>query len=748
MLLAATTAGTAFGQEASVSPGLAPALGRDTVIAVWFFGRPDVPLDDVAGAVEDVGGSVRHRSRWLHAVSADVAGTALGTARTRPEFRHLQALARFRGSPEPARPVVAPVRAPSAGAALDSVFGPAAMPLRRLTLFPLTARGLRGAGVTIAILDTGFETGDPAFADARVVAQRDFVFGDSIVANEPEDDPLASRHGTQVWSLLAAQLPGTIVGIAPEADYVLAKTEDIRSETRVEEDYWVAAIEWADSLGATVVTSSLGYLEFDDGFAYAPDDLNGDVAVTTVAADAAVERGIVVVTAAGNGGPGFRSLITPGDGDSVLTAGAEDSLGTLAAFSSRGPTADQRLKPDLTAPGVQVFVVTPFSQTGFGRVNGTSFATPLLAGAVVLLRETHSVYDPIDVRDALRRYANRRQSPDSAAGWGRPDVARSALFPGGIVLTGPSDTALTSVTPLLSWSAPDLPAVALPVSYRVEVARDTFFLATLLDTVLTERSLSEGRALRPGARLIYRVTASTADSIFVRSPASPWYVAPAWVAALQPDAPGGVTVRDLRPTFSWTSPSTTSPPGPFTYDVRIERVDDGKAEVEETDLTTTEFVPSFDLERNTPYRWSVTAWLGADSSHVSSLGSFVIVDDSAPLTTLLYQNFPNPFPNRDLMRDATCLWFDLSATGRVGLDILDARGHVVRSIVPGTEFEAVLPPGRYGRPEVGGPGTCDRRFEWDGTAEDGSMVPQGIYIARLVTVDGTFTKRIVFMGRD
>jgi len=170
---------------------------------------------------------------------------------------------------------------------LDSIFGPSAMPLRRLNAYPLTARGHRGAGVTIAILDTGFETGHPAFADASVIAQYDFVFGDSVVANEPDDDPTASFHGTAVWSLLAADVPGSVVGLAPDADYVLAKTEDVRSETRVEEDHWVAAIEWADALGARVVTSSLGYLEFiADGFSYSPEQLNGDVAVTTVAADA------------------------------------------------------------------------------------------------------------------------------------------------------------------------------------------------------------------------------------------------------------------------------------------------------------------------------------------------------------------------------------------------------------------------------------------------------------------------------
>jgi hypothetical protein len=360
----------------------------------------------------------------------------------------------------------------------------------------------------------------------------------------------------------------------------------------------------------------------------------------------------------------------------------------------------------------------------------------------------HPGYTPIDVRDALRRYAHQQQSPDSTVGWGRPDIARSTLFPRGVVLTGPSDTALTSVTPLLSWSVPDLPAAAFPVEYRVEVARDTLFLATILDTVLTEQSLSAAKALAPGERLIYRVTASTADSVAVRSTSSPWYLAPAWVAELQPDAPGGVTVRDLRPTFRWTSPASASPPGPFLYDILIERVDDGTMEVEDRDLTTTQFVPPFDLERNTPYRWSVTARLGTDSSRVNSAGSFIIVDDSAPLATLLYQNFPNPFPNRELMRDVTCLWFDLSETSRVELDILDARGHIVRNLVPGTEFETVLEPGRYGRPAVGASGTCDPRLEWDGTAEDGSVVPQGIYIARLVTLGDTFTKRIVFMGHN
>jgi hypothetical protein len=733
-------------QEPTVSSALGRADAADTVVRVWLFGRTGRTIDAVADAVRQLGGTVRHRSRWLHAVSADLPSGSLRLVRSRSELRHVQPVARLGRRPEPWAPAAAPLAAPGAGAGLDSVYGPSAMPLRQLGLFPLPARNIRGGGVKIAILDTGFETGDPAFASTLVLAQRDFVFGDTVVANEPNDDPSASRHGTEVWSLLAAEVPGNIIGLAPDAGYVLAKTEDVRSETRVEEDNWVAALEWVDSLGVTVVSSSVGYVGFDDGFTYRPQDFNGDVAVTTVAADSAAARGIAIVNAAGNEGPAYRSLITPADGHLVIAAGAEDSLGALASFSSRGPTADGRLKPDLTAPGVGVFVVNP-SAGGFARANGTSFAAPLLAGTVALLRELHPTYTPAEIRSALRRYATRALAPDSSSGWGRPNGAMSAFFPQGVVLTGPTDTMLPSVSPTFSWTVPELPLAALPVRYRLVVATDTLFTSVVLDTMLIEENVTLPPH-RPGDRLAYRVTARTTDSLEVTSAPSPRYVTPAWVTLLEPDAPGGVTLRELRPTFRWASPEVTVPPGPFVYDLRIMRVDDGALELEALDLDATEFVPTRDLERNTPYRWSVTARLGTDSLTTESGGTFVIVDDSAPLATLLYQNFPNPFPNRDLGRDATCIWFDLASPARVRLDILDARGHVMREIVPGTEFPGDLPAGRYGRSANGTPGSCDPRFEWNGTAPDGSALPQGIYIVRLVTPDATFTKRIVYMGRD
>src|SRR5207244_3488689 len=187
---------------------------------------------------------------------------------------------------------------------------------------PLADAGYDRSGVRIGVLNAGFNTLDPAFAGVTVAAQYDFVFGDSIVRDEPNDQPGAQFHGTAVWSLFAGRVPGRLRGVAPGAAYLLAKTEDVRSETRVEEVNYVHALEWADSIGVDLVSSSLGYLSFDDGFTYTAADLNGHVAVTTVAAESAAAHGILVVTAAGNGGPGFRSLVTPGD--AYLLAKTED----------------------------------------------------------------------------------------------------------------------------------------------------------------------------------------------------------------------------------------------------------------------------------------------------------------------------------------------------------------------------------------------------------------------------------------
>ncbi len=734
-------------QRPTISRALDRAFPADTTLTVWFFGTRDRSLAEIVSLVTALGGSVRRQSRWLHAVSAEVAPSAITAARTRRELRHLQPVAQFLGRIAlPVTPaMVPPVRAQVAQ--MDSSFGPSAMPLRRLNLFPLVRRGLTGDGITIAILDTGFETQHAAFTSATVDAQYDFVFNDSIVRNETGDHPTASRHGTSVWSLLAANLPNEMVGIAPDARYLLAKTEDVRSETRVEEDNYVAALEWADSLGADIVTSSLAYRSFDDGFSYSASDLNGDVAVTTVAADSAVARGIVVVTAGGNSGAGgFRTLVTPADGDSVIAVGAEDSLGTLQTFSSRGPTADGRFKPDLIAPGADVFVVDPFATGGFARVAGTSFSTPIVAGTMALMRQTHPLLNPIDLHDALRRTGSNRATPDSSSGWGRPDGAAATTFPRGIVVLSPSDSLLTSATPTFEWSTPDVPISVTPVSYRLELARDSLFTVVVLDTTLGGTTVTLGQVQRPGDRLFSRHTATSTDTVaFTALPGGP-FVMPPWTTLVTFNDPAGITIRDPRPLFEWVSVDVAVPPGPFQYDVEIQRADLGVVEVRAESLTVTQFRPEEDLERNTPYRWRVLTRLGQDSLITASEGTLLIIDDSVPIATLLFQNFPNPFPQTGAFQNTTCIWFDLSVEGRVELDILDMRGHRVRRLFPRAGEPPELPAGRYGRPAVDQSGQCDPRFEWDGMASDGRTLPRGIYLIKLGTVAGVFFKRVVYMG--
>lgn len=718
-----------------MSPFVQRLLSRDTTLTVWLFVRPERPLADVTVLVSQAGGQVRTASQWLHAVSANLPTGALRSLRRRPELERIQLVARFVRRPEPAVQAVAPF-APSPAPGADD-FGPSIMPYNRLNLMPLVNRGFRGQGVKIAILDTGFETGLPVFASTTVLAQRDFINHDGVVREQPGE--CSNFHGTSTWSLLGGNQQGFILGIARDAQYILARTEDACREVRTEEDNYVAALEWADSLGAKVVSSSLGYFDFDSGFTYTKAQLNGDFAVTTIAVDIAAQKGITVVTAAGNEGPGTQTLGTPADADSAIVVGAVDSLGTLVLFSSRGPTGDVRIKPDVTAPGFRVWVATP---TGFNRADGTSFSTPITAGSAALLKQIHPTFGPIDIRDALRAAGSNARTPDSNRGWGTPDVAAAATFPRGIIVQNPRDSILTSVTPDFSWATPDVPVFGLPARYRLTVTTDAAFAtAPVLDTTLTGTTVVMPRALRPLATMFFRIIATGADSASLTL-ASAQFVSPPWTKLETLGGPGNANIRATQPTFTWSSPAVTAPAGPFTYDVRVVRAGNGAVELDVRDLTTTTLVPPRPLAYNVAYRWLVTARLGTDTATTASPGTFTVIEDVFPTLTLLFQNFPNPFPDRNTGRRSTCIWFDLATSGRVRLDIMDMRGHVVRSLVPGSAFDPELTAGHYGRSGA----DCDPALEWDGTTVNGTMVPQGIYIAKLVTPDGTSFKRIVFLG--
>ncbi|HVO34717.1 MAG TPA: S8 family serine peptidase, partial [Gemmatimonadales bacterium] len=282
LVLAAVCAGAAQGQlPRAVSPRLARAWARpDTTVLVWVIGEPSTDLDALAALVRQSGGQVRRVSEFVHAVSARVSGDALASLATARGVRHLQLVATFIRPPERAfarrpgpavsalpapRPLVPgaplPPPAPPRAAPADSTYGPGTWAMQQLDIPTVHRLGYRGAGVRIAVLDAGFNTAQPYLAGAQVIAQRDYV-GATI------PDTAGEAHGTAVWSLLAANQPGRIVGAAPEAQYILARTEYTPTETRTEEDNWVAGVEAAESLGVNIIASSLGYLTFDNGFSY------------------------------------------------------------------------------------------------------------------------------------------------------------------------------------------------------------------------------------------------------------------------------------------------------------------------------------------------------------------------------------------------------------------------------------------------------------------------------------------------
>lgn len=281
--------------------------------------------------------------------------------------------------------------------------------------------GYRGQGMVIAVLDDGFENVDvnPVFDSLRnrggLLGTRDFVSGGNSVF---EDD----SHGALVLSCMAAIKPNVIMGSAPMADYWLLRTEDIFSETPSEEYNWIRGAEFSDSLGADILTTSLGYTQFDNSSQnHTFAQLDGKTIHMSIAATMAARKGMFVLNAAGNGGgSGWPKISFPADADSMCTVGAIDSLNNVAGFSSVGPTADGRIKPDLMARGAGSWV--SYSNGACGQSNGTSFATPILAGAVACFWQKNKTWNNMKVLDTLRNTANNASSPNNQRGWGVPQM--------------------------------------------------------------------------------------------------------------------------------------------------------------------------------------------------------------------------------------------------------------------------------------------------------------------------------------
>ena len=290
--------------------------------------------------------------------------------------------------------------------------------LDQLNLLPLHQAGYKGRGIRIGMADGGFYR-----ANSMLSLPQDQCLGYADLTDEKEDIFGSSgSHGTMCLStIMATQVDYT--GAATEAEYYLFRTEEEYTESPKEIDNWVAAIEMADSIGLHIVSTSLGYTTFDDAemdFQYA--DMDGRTSRAAQAAVIAARKGMLLVVAAGNdGNKDWHYLSTPADADSVLTVGAVDVDGQIAAFSSYGPSADGRVKPEVCAMGKGTSIIHPENDSIMGG-NGTSFACPLIAGMAACLWSASPDATNMEIRERIIRSADRYAQPHEQYGYGLPDA--------------------------------------------------------------------------------------------------------------------------------------------------------------------------------------------------------------------------------------------------------------------------------------------------------------------------------------
>jgi subtilisin family serine protease len=303
----------------------------------------------------------------------------------------------------------------------DLDYGNAQAQVEQINVHELHNAGYTGEGVRILVMDTGFDLTHNSMIDINVIEQWDVINNDNQTANETDDEANNGQdnHGTAVLSTIAANAPGELIGVAFDAEFLLAKTEDVSQEIQQEEDNYVAGLEWGEANGADVVTTSLGYLDW-----YDYEDMDGNTAVTTNAVDIAVGLGMVCVTAAGNSGnDSWYYIIAPADADSVIAVGAVRENGVIASFSSHGPTFDGRIKPEVCARGSYTWCVSPNSTTTYTQLSGTSLACPLVGGAVALVRQAKPEWSAMEVREAVMMTASQSSEPDNSYGYGIMNAA-------------------------------------------------------------------------------------------------------------------------------------------------------------------------------------------------------------------------------------------------------------------------------------------------------------------------------------
>lgn len=417
------------------------ALERRAKRGMVVYADRDIPLSNrYLEAVRALNVEPLVQSRWLNAISVMLTADEAQAMLDQPFVTSIRPVGQLQPLVEATADVsVRAVPGTDIRQSFRLDYGASLGQLEVVNAVPPLEAGLSGAGVKLGIIDTGMsgrEATHPStstlVAEERFIASQDFT----------DQSGDGSTHGHSVLSVAAGYDPGQLIGPAYGADIYHARTEYTPSETNQEEDNFVEGIEWMETQGVDLVNISLGYYEFDAGeTSYSIADLDGDTGITTIAADMAVEMGMIVVSSAGNEGCASPTacwfyITTPADGDNVITVGAVNASGNFANFSSRGPTADGRIKPDVMAQGASVYVA---SSGPYSFSNGTSFSSPMVAGIVALMLEANPDVTPAQVADILRSTADRSENPDNEFGWGIVDAEAAVQMASDLVATSTED---------------------------------------------------------------------------------------------------------------------------------------------------------------------------------------------------------------------------------------------------------------------------------------------------------------------
>lgn len=392
-------------------------------IGLTWYDQPIVK--NYITALEESGAYIHQKSRWLNAVSITAGENVKNEISALPFVKKIEPVAVYKKN----KLEVTASQSFRNQSNLDSLdYGFAQEQIEQINCHTAHAAGYTGQGVRVLILDTGFNIERTVFDSLEIIDEWDFINNDGNTSNETSDESNSGQHnhGTLVFSTLAGYDPGNLIGPAFDAEFLLAKTEDVTSETQVEEDNYVAALEWGEQNGAEVMSSSLGYLDW-----YSYCDMDGNTGVTTIAVDIASYLGVLSVTSAGNWGTSepptnpcdtlYYYISAPADADSVISVGAVNSVGEIANFSSHGPTYDGRIKPEVCARGVSTWCVNANSDT-YRTASGTSLSAPLVGGSAAVILSAHPDWTPMQVREAMMMTADRSSDPDNDYGYGVIDV--------------------------------------------------------------------------------------------------------------------------------------------------------------------------------------------------------------------------------------------------------------------------------------------------------------------------------------